>query len=84
MFTKQPTVAEAVGYDYHGQKTALTNAQSPWFPAEYHDVLVHMMVADDYVIQQSDKAKSYRTENMKMANDYMEAMSYWNSNLVLI
>ena len=83
-FTKQPTVAESVEFDYHAQKTALTNNDEPWFPDEYHDVLYHMMVADDFIIQQSDKAKSYRTENEKIAKDYLEQMAYWNSQLVQI
>jgi hypothetical protein len=81
-FTNQPTVAEAVEYDYHAQKTALGDSDSPWFPAEFHDVLYHLMVADDYVIQQSDKSKSYRDENIEIANDYLERMNYWNSELV--
>ena len=81
-FTVTPTVAEAVEYDYHAQQTALTTNQSPWFPAEFHDALYHMMTADDFIIQQSDKAKSYRSENLKAAKDIMESMAYWNSQLV--
>lgn len=81
-FTKQPTVAEAVEYDYHAQQTALTSGQSPWFPEEFHDMIYHMMTGDDFVIQQSDKAKSYRDENLKIADEYMKRMEYWNSQLV--
>ena len=84
VFTKQPVIAEAVEFDYHAQQTALTDNDSPWWPEEYHDVLYHMMVVDDFIIQQSDKAKSYRTENEKIAKDYMEQMAYWNSQLVQI
>lgn len=84
VFTKQPTAAEAVEYDYHAQQTALDTADSPWFPAEFHDMLYHMMCSDDYVIQQSDKAKSYKSDNDKMAKDYLERMAYWNSQLVQI
>jgi len=80
-FTKQPTIAESVEFDYHAQQAALTDNDSPWFPEEYHDVLYHMMVADDFIIQQSDKAKSYRSENLKIAQEYMEALTYWNSQL---
>lgn len=83
-FTVTPTVAEAVEYDYHSQKTALTSTQTPWFPAEYHDAIYHLMVADDFIIQQSDKAKSYRQENLKAAKDIMESMQYWNSQLCMI
>jgi hypothetical protein len=81
-FTQQPTTAESVEFDYHAQQTALGDSDSPWFPAEYHDVLYHLMVSDDFVIQQSDKAKSYKAENDKMARDYMEQMAWWNSQLI--
>lgn len=83
-FSKTPSVVESVEFDYHAQQTALTDNDSPWFPAEYHDVLYHMMVSDDFVIQQSDKAKSYKQENDKMAKDYLEEMAWWNSQLVQI
>lgn len=81
-FSKTPTVSESVEFDYHGQMTALGNDESPWFPAEYHDVLYHMMVADDFMIQHSEKAKSYRNENLKAAEEYMNDLAYWNSQLV--
>lgn len=83
-FTKQPTAAEAVEYDYHAQQTALTDGDSPWFPSEFHDALYHYMVADDFVIQQSDKAKSYSKENWSNAEDIMSDMQYYNSQLVQI
>lgn len=81
-FTKQPTVAEAVEFDYHKQMPALSNNESPWFPAEFHDMLYHFMVADDFMIQHSDKAKSYQQENWAAAESIMSRMSYWNSQLV--
>jgi hypothetical protein len=83
-FTVQPTVAESVEFDYHGQATALTDNDSPWFPAEFHDAIYHYMVADDFAIQQSDKAKSYAKENWRDAEDIMADMKYWNSQLVII
>lgn len=81
-FTKQPTAVETIEYDYHKQMTALTSGQSPWFPEEFHDALYHFMVADDYVIQQSDKAKSYFNENTKAAFAFIDSMKYWNSQLI--
>lgn len=83
-FTEQPDSAEAVEYDYHAQQTALTDNDSPWFPAEFHDVLYHWMVADDFMIQQSDKAKSYARENMQAGDKIFDSMCYWNANLVQI
>jgi len=83
-FTKQPTVAESVEFDYHAQQTALGDSDSPWFPAEYHDCLYHFMVADDYMIQQSDKAKSYANENMAAGQKILDSMYYWNAQLIQI
>lgn len=83
-FTKQPAAAESVEFDYHAQQSALTDGLSPWFPAEYHDAIYHYMVADDFVIQHSDKAMSYQKENMQMAESIMSDMEYWNSQLVQI
>lgn len=83
-FSKVPSVVEAVEYDYHKQMPTLASGESPWFPAEYHDVIYHMMCSDSFIIQQSDKAKSYKTENEQAAKDYMEQLAYWNSQLVQI
>lgn len=83
-FSKTPTVAESVEFDYHAQQAALANNESPWFPAEYHDALYHMMVADNFIIMQSDKAKSYRKENEDAAKSILDSMAWWNSQLVQI
>lgn len=83
-FSKTPSVVEAVEYDYHKQMPALAAGESPWFPEEYQDALYHMMCADSFIIQQSDKAKSYRTENEKAAKDILDQMAWWNSQLVQI
>lgn len=83
-FTKQPAVAESVEYDYHAQMPALGNNDSPWFPAEFHDAIYHLMCVDDFIIQQSDKAKSYASDNQKAADKILESMAYWNSQLVQI
>lgn len=81
-FTKQPTSAKAVEFDYHKQMPALTTSDSPWFPEEFHDMLYHFMVSDDFMIQHSDKAKSYQKENWGAAEDILERMAYWNAQLV--
>jgi hypothetical protein len=83
-FSKIPTVVESVEYDYHSAMPALALSESPWFPESYHDVLYHLMVADDFMIQQSDKAKSYRNDNLKAAEEYLDDMAYWNSQLCQI
>lgn len=81
-FTKQPTSAETYEFDYSFIPTALAAGESPAFPARFHDVIYHLMCVDSFVIQQSDKAKSYAAENKQMANDFMDDMAYWNSQLI--
>ena len=82
VFTKQPSSAQAVEFDYHGAQTALASGESPWFPEEYHDAIYHLMCVDSFVIQQSPKAKSYKSENEEMAETIINNMKYWNSQLI--
>ena len=84
LFTKQPTSAQVVEYDYHKQQPVLALDESPWFPAEFHDWLYHRMVSDDYMIQQSPKSKSYAAENRAAADEIMNNAKYWNAQLVQI
>jgi hypothetical protein len=81
-FTKQPTQALAVEYDYHRVMPELAGGDEPWFPEVFHPWLFHEMVVDDFIIQQSDKAKSYAQENQARADRLYRDMCYWNSSLV--
>lgn len=81
-FTKQPASAESYEFDYHKFPTALASGDSPWFPTQFHDVIYHGMCVDSFIIQQSDKAKSYKTENQQMYDKYLDEMAYWNAQLV--
>jgi hypothetical protein len=81
-FTLQPVSADSVEYDYHSQMPALATGDTPWFPEEFHDAIYHGMCVDDFVIQQSDKAKSYQNVHEKQYADYLTNMAYWNSRLI--
>lgn len=83
-FTSTPTTSEAVEFDYFAQMPTLGLDDYPWFPAEFHDAIYHYMVSDDYMIQQSDKAKSYAAENRAAAKEILDQMVLWNSRLVQI
>lgn len=83
-FALQPTAANAIEYDYHRIMPVLINSESPWFPVPYQDVIYHGMCMDDFIIQQSDKAKSYQAEHKQEYKRYMEMMGWWNSQLVQI
>ena len=84
VFCKQPTAADTYSFDYIVFPTALTTAESPVFPSDYHSIIFHGMCVDDFIIQQSDKAKSYAAENNAMYKSYLEDMALWNSRLVQI
>lgn len=83
-FTTPAGAGQSVEFDYFRQMPVLGLSDSPWFPAEFHDALYHYMVSDDYMIQQSDKAKSYAGENRASGDQIMERMVMWNSRLVQI
>lgn len=81
-FTIQPTAASAYEFDYQSVPDAITANTSPVFPESYHPILVHLMATEDFILQLSDKAKSYAPENAAKADSYFGDMAYWNANLV--
>ena len=81
-FTKQPDSAESVEYDYCAVPTALGLSDSPAFPARFHDIIYHGMCVDSFIIQQSDKAKSYAGEHTQAYKRYLTNMAFWNANLI--
>jgi hypothetical protein len=82
VFTKQPSAVETVEYDYQASMPALELTESPWFPREFHDAIYHLMVSDDFMIQNSDKAKSYARDNQAEAARIIQQMVMWNARLV--
>lgn len=82
VFTVAPTTGKAVEFDYISVPSDLTVNDSPWFPARFHDVIYHGMCADDFAIQQSEKARSYMSEHLAAYDNYIEQLAYWNSQLV--
>lgn len=82
VFTVAPSSGEAVEFDYIETPADLTTATSPWIPDRFQHILFHKMCVDDFIIQQSEKARSYKSENEKKANDYLESMGAWNARLI--
>lgn len=80
-FTKQPTAANTFTFDYHAALTPPALNESPAFPESFHPIIYHEMVADDFMIQLFDKARSYRDENMAEARRYLADMASWDFNL---
>jgi len=82
LLTFTESVSGTVEFDYVFFPESLGLSDEPLFPAAYHQVLVHLMATDDYIIQQFDKAKSYSAENQEKANYWLEKMQLWNANLI--
>lgn len=80
-FAKQPTSAESVEFDYVSAPVSLGLSDSPAIPDRFQPMLVYAMAVDDAIIQQSDKAKSYRQENQAKYKEYLDNMSYWDARL---
>lgn len=84
VFTVAPSNGDAVEFDYIYLPDDLGVSDTPWFPARFHDVIYHGMCADDFAIQQSEKARSYMDEHLAAYRNYIDQMAYWNSQLVQI
>lgn len=80
-FTKQPTATNAVEFDYIYTPTDVAAGTSPVFPARFHPMIVYAMASEDFVIQLSDKAKSYAPENEARFKQYMADMAAWNTRM---
>ncbi len=81
-FAKQPTSALSVEFDYIYTPADLVLADTPVIPTRFQPILFHAMCIDDFIIQMSDKAKSYKPEHEAKFKSYLDDMSYWNSRLV--
>lgn len=82
VFTKQPTTVKAVEFDYIKTPAVLTTSDNIAIPDRFAPILFHGMCIDDFIIQMSDKAKSYKNEHEAKYKSYLADMSYWNARLV--
>ena len=80
VFTKSP--GDIIEYDYIEYPPDLTTGDTPWIPERFQHILYHGMCIDDFIIQQSEKARSYRNEHLANFNMYLTDMKSWNNSLV--
>lgn len=81
VFSEAPN--DTVEYDYIEYPAELTaTSDTIWIPDRFAPVLYHSMAADDFVIQQSEKARSYRDEHLANYNMYLKDMKSWNFKLL--
>lgn len=66
-------------FDYCKIPDDLTISDSPIFPASFHEMLAYGMAVEKDILELSDKAKSYATENQaRFENDILQ-MEYWHA-----
>lgn len=85
VFTKQPSEAKSVEFDYFYIPDDLSaTSETPVIPSRFHKILVHGMAMDHNIIEQSEKARSYRAENEVEYARIMARMEYADSQDELV
>lgn len=74
VFTKQPTTAQAIEFDYKKIPAAILAATSPLFRTSFHSVLAYGAAARFDTLQLTDKSQSYQRENMMLYEKQLESM----------
>lgn len=82
-FTGIP-IAMTYEFDYIKTPATLETGMSPFFPAQFHDLIVYGMAVDDQIIQLSPRATSYAPENQAKYQALLSAMKYRNAQLIQI
>lgn len=82
-FTGDPS-ADGTTYEFDYCKTPATLAtgDTPDFPpAQFHEMIAHLMAVDEFMMEQFPKAQSYASENLEKFEGYLRDLIYWNSQL---
>lgn len=83
-FTKQPTSAEPVSFDYVYAPDNITTGTSPVIPAKFHDMFAYGMAVDDMIIQMFEKNRSYAPENRLLFESKLQDMALWNDRQIML
>lgn len=81
-FTKQPTEAKTIQFDYIYRPDALTLESEPVFDEDYHYAISHGMVSDYYIADQTPKGRTYYAENEGKYDEYIQGMLMDNALLI--
>lgn len=66
-------------FDYVSEPEDLTLTTSPVSPQRFNYIYVYAMAGENDVIQLSEKAKSYRAENLANYKNELANLEYWNA-----
>ena len=79
-FCAAQTSAQSYELPYVSTPADLTaTSETPSLPAKFQDALVYGMCVDSWVIQQSDKARSYLAESQSQYEDALRRLSAWDA-----
>ena len=82
VFTDSSADGKAYSFDHQQYPATLTaTTDTIWIPDRFAPVLYHSMCGDDFVIQQSEKARSYRDEHLNNAKMWLNEMRMWDARL---
>lgn len=83
VFPVAPSSGAAVEFDYIEYPASIDSTDDvPWIPERFRSILFYLMCTDDTIIQQSEKALSYKNENEQRAEAVMNRMKMWNAKLI--
>lgn len=83
VFTKQPTTAQSVTYDYKYIPDAILAWTSPIFPSRFHKMIAYRAAAQFNNIEQTDKNMSYQRENQLEYEKQIEKMRVYDAHTKL-
>jgi hypothetical protein len=77
VFLEQP-IDPVITFDYKYLPPDIEMETSPVIPERFKDIFVYGMAAEDYVIQQTQKSKSYAAENMQLFGLILTNLKSWD------
>jgi len=76
-------VSRTFEFDYAKVAAKLIITDYPLFSGQFHDIITFGMAVDDFILQLSDKAKSYAVENQMKYQQLLADMEYQDAQTYL-
>ena len=81
-FTLQPTATNSLNFDYYALPADLLINGSDWITNKFPEALIYGMATEDFILQLSDKARSYAPENQAKYLEEMAEIASWNFSFI--
>lgn len=83
-FATSPGSGTVFEFDYKSSPDDITVGTSPKLPADYHPMVVFLMLVDEEVIKKSEKARSNVDVNQAQFNRYMKNLKLRDARFKLV